>query len=360
MNVGLVQMMTTGEAEKLLSAKGYLKSQRQAMIGTKVAGRVEEMRVQEHDEVKKGDILAVIEHHDLVAMIEQRKAGLEKSQGRPRGSQGRPLGEETRGGSGRAARGQEDGDPGRLRESLVRPEDVHRQGRVARGQIKMMKANINEMEYTLKYQMHILAPFDGTVVEKQGEIGEIIAPMAMSSSLGRSAVVTIADLKNMDVETDISENLMSRIALGQPAEVSVSAVPEQALPRPAPPDHPHGRSDPGHGEGEGRDPRSRRQALSRAGGDRPLPALQDRRRRPRPTSPICSCPSPPCSRKTGMTYVWVVGQEVAGQQEAGRGGHDQGGPGPRRVWPRVRTSRSSSTLRNRSRKTKRSGSPNDP
>ena len=53
MNVALVQMMTTGEAEKLLSAKGYLKSQRQAMIGTKVAGRVEEMRVQEHDQVKK-------------------------------------------------------------------------------------------------------------------------------------------------------------------------------------------------------------------------------------------------------------------------------------------------------------------
>ena len=54
--------------------------------------------------------------------------------------------------------------------------------------------------------------------------------MAMSSSLGRSAVVTMADLKNIDVETDISENLMSRIALGQPAEVSVSRGAEQALP----------------------------------------------------------------------------------------------------------------------------------
>src|SRR5262245_53377060 len=76
--VGLVQRMTTGEAEKLLSAKGYLKSRRQAMIGTKVAGRVLEMRVQEHDEVKKDQILAVIEHYDLLAMIEQRKANLER------------------------------------------------------------------------------------------------------------------------------------------------------------------------------------------------------------------------------------------------------------------------------------------
>ena len=63
--------------------------------------------------------------------------------------------------------------------------------------------------------------------------------------------------------------------LGQPAEVSVSAVPEQALPGPAPPDHPHGRPHPRHGQGEGRDPRPRRQALPRAGGHRPLPARQD-------------------------------------------------------------------------------------
>ena len=71
------------------------------------------------------------------------------------------------------------------------------------------------------------APFDGTVVEKQGEEGEIISPTAMSSSLGRTAVVTIANLEKMDVETDISEDLLSRIALGQPAEVSVSAIPSK-------------------------------------------------------------------------------------------------------------------------------------
>ncbi len=75
--------------------------------------------------------------------------------------------------------------------------------------------------------MSLYAPFDGTVVEKQGEEGEVITPTAMSSSLGRTAVVTIADLRHMDVETDISENLLSRIALGQPAEVSVSAVPSK-------------------------------------------------------------------------------------------------------------------------------------
>ena len=56
--VGLVQRMTTGEAEKLLTAKGYLKSRYQAMIGTKLPGRVEKMLVEEGMKVKKGATLA--------------------------------------------------------------------------------------------------------------------------------------------------------------------------------------------------------------------------------------------------------------------------------------------------------------
>ena len=92
-----------------------------------------------------------------------------------------------------------------------------------------MKANVDEIKATI-VTMHLYAPFDGTVVEKQGEEGEVIATMAMSSSLGRTAVVTIANLEKMDVETDISEGLMSRVELGQPAEVSVSAVPSRRYP----------------------------------------------------------------------------------------------------------------------------------
>ena len=225
--IGLVQRMTTGEAEKLLSAKGYLKSQKQSMIGTKVAGRVEEMRVKEHDQVKSGDILAIIEHHDLLAMIEQRKAAMERTKAELE--------------EARADLWEKDREANRAErlvgKKMLPQEDYEKASslkkmstaRVAalEASIKMMKANIDEMEYTRKYQMHILAPFDGTVVEKQGEVGEIISPMAMSSSLGRSAVVTLADLAHMDVETDISENMMSRVDVGQPAEVSVSANPNK-------------------------------------------------------------------------------------------------------------------------------------
>jgi RND family efflux transporter MFP subunit len=73
--------------------------------------------------------------------------------------------------------------------------------------------------------MSLYAPFDGTVVEKQGEEGEVITPSALSTSAGRSAVVTMADLSKMDVEADVGELELSRIALNQPAEISVKSVP---------------------------------------------------------------------------------------------------------------------------------------
>ena len=104
-------------------------------------------------------VLAIIEHHDLLAMIEQRKAGTGADQGRTRGIQGRPLGEGSRG--DRAER--------LVAKKMVPQEDFEKASslkkmctlrglRRSRRQIKMMKANINEMEYTRKYQMHIHRP----------------------------------------------------------------------------------------------------------------------------------------------------------------------------------------------------------
>ncbi len=71
---GVVVSKTAAEAATLLDADGYLKSRYQAMIGTKIAGRVEKMAVEEGMKVKKGDTLAVIEHNDLKAMLASREA----------------------------------------------------------------------------------------------------------------------------------------------------------------------------------------------------------------------------------------------------------------------------------------------
>ena len=292
---------TAAEAATLLDANGYLKSRYQAMIGTKIAGRVEQMCVEEGMKVKKGDTLAVIEHNDLKAMLASREAQALRTAAELEEARA-DLWEKER----------EDRRVSRLfAQRSATPEESEKAqaghkkatARVAalEAAVKLMKANVEEIKATI-VTMHLYAPFDGTVVEKQGEVGEIISPTAMSSSLGRTAVVTIANLEKMDVETEIHEsNLLSRIALGQPADGVRQRDSVQAVPRPAAPGVPDERPDAKHAS------RSRSRSSTPTTSSSPS-------WRPRFTScaasrstartraaPTCSCPSRPSSGRTGTT-----------------------------------------------------------
>ena len=159
--------------------------------------------------------------------------------------------------------------------------------------------------------MSLYAPFDGTVVEKQGEEGEIISPTAMSSSLGRTAVVTIADLET-DGRRDRHLREPALADRDGPAGGGLRQRDSvEALPGPAAAGDADGRPNPRHGEGQGRDPRSRRQALPRAGRDRPFPPQRDRRTAPMPARRSCSSPSRPCSRRTATTTSGSSARETS-------------------------------------------------
>ncbi len=224
--VGVVQTMTTGEAEKLLSAKGYLKSRHQALIGAKIPGRVERMFVEEGSKVKKGQVLAVLEHNELKAILASRRAMAAQIAAQLREAQ-IDLKEKER----ESLRAKRLYNQKTVSIEEFQKADAAREMAVAKASaleagLKLQSANVEETEETIR-NMSLYAPFDGTVVEKQGEEGEVITPSAMSASIGRSAVVTLASLDRMEVETDVAENLLSRVAIGQPAEISVSAVPSK-------------------------------------------------------------------------------------------------------------------------------------
>ena len=225
--VGRVQLMTSGEAEKLLSATGYLKSRNQAMIGAKVPGRVQELNAEEGTKVKKGDVLAVLEHNDLDAQLESRKAMMLRARADVEEAKSdleykRSRAERTRRLQAKAM--SVSAEEMQLAVSASEMASAHLGSLEAT--YKLQQSQVREIEESLS-NMTIRAPFDGTVVEKPAELGEMITGGGMGSglSIGRASVLTLANLDRMDVETDVAENLLSRIALGQPAEVSVSAVP---------------------------------------------------------------------------------------------------------------------------------------
>jgi RND family efflux transporter MFP subunit len=89
--------------------------------------------------------------------------------------------------------------------------------------IAAAEAAVGEVQQAIA-NMHIYAPFDGTVVAKDAEVGETIMPGGMGLASGRGSVVTLADLDALEVDTDVKEDYLAQIWRGQPAEVVVDAV----------------------------------------------------------------------------------------------------------------------------------------
>ena len=77
-------------------------------------------------------------------------------------------------------------------------------------------------------QTLIRAPFDGVVLTKSANIGDVVTPF--SSALdAKGAVVTMADMDTLEVEADVSESSLSKVKLGQPCEIQLDALPDLRL-----------------------------------------------------------------------------------------------------------------------------------
>jgi RND family efflux transporter MFP subunit len=75
-------------------------------------------------------------------------------------------------------------------------------------------------------QTLIRAPFDGVVLTKSANVGDVVTPF--SSALdAKGAVVSMADMSTLEVEADVSESNLSKIKVDQPCEIQLDAFPDQ-------------------------------------------------------------------------------------------------------------------------------------
>ena len=90
--------------------------------------------------------------------------------------------------------------------------------------LQLAEARVQEAKQ-LRENMFVRAPFAGTVISRDAELGESIMPGGMGEASGRGSVVTLADLEHLEVDCDVKEDFISRVTQGQTAEVAVDAVP---------------------------------------------------------------------------------------------------------------------------------------
>ncbi|HNC62232.1 MAG TPA: efflux RND transporter periplasmic adaptor subunit, partial [Rhodocyclaceae bacterium] len=75
-------------------------------------------------------------------------------------------------------------------------------------------------------QTLIRAPFDGVVLTKSANVGDIVTPFS-SAVDSKGAVVSMADMATLEVEADVSESNLAKIRPGQPCEIQLDALPDR-------------------------------------------------------------------------------------------------------------------------------------
>jgi RND family efflux transporter MFP subunit len=189
-------------------------------------GRIEILNVEEGSRVKKGQVLAALEHADLDAALAANQAELERTRAQ--------VAEQ----EVEIARTKREYDRAlKVLQSRAITEtefDVAKfahEAAVARieslkAAVSLAEARVREAEQ-LKENMFVRAPFDGTVISKDAEVGESILPGGLGEGSGRGSVVTIADLERLEVDCDVKEDYISRVMADRPAEIAVDAVPDR-------------------------------------------------------------------------------------------------------------------------------------
>ncbi len=212
-------------APSVLDASGYVVARRMATVSAEVTGKVVEVLIEEGMAVKQGDLLARLEDDIARAQLDLFKSRLE---------------------SGKAAIAEIDIniEQGRLdlertaalSEQQLVSASAFDQARLSLQALRARRASVledikvaeRELEIQQRYlnDMLIRAPFDGVVVAKTAQPGEIISPMSAGGGFTRTGICTIVDMSSLEVEVDVNEAYINRVKAGQPVQVVLNAWPD--------------------------------------------------------------------------------------------------------------------------------------
>ena len=76
----------------------------------------------------------------------------------------------------------------------------------------------------------IRAPFPGIVTSKNAQPGEMISPLSAGGGFTRTGICTIVDMGSLEIEVDVNESYINRVAPGQPVAATLDAYPDWKLP----------------------------------------------------------------------------------------------------------------------------------
>ncbi|MRR09511.1 efflux RND transporter periplasmic adaptor subunit [bacterium] len=207
-----VAKVRKGTIVSTVSAPGNVKAETEVKLSAYVMGKITRLPVKEGDRVRKGQVLVQIDPANYAAQVKQARASLDLAQASM--SQSELV----------FKRNQELFDKGLLSQEGY--EQVSTDYRLNRARLTQAEAALDQAQDNLD-KTTIVSPINGTVVALNVEVGEVVVTGTMNNA--GSVIMTVADMSQMEVESQVDESDVRDIALGQPAEVEVDAIPNRVF-----------------------------------------------------------------------------------------------------------------------------------
>jgi RND family efflux transporter MFP subunit len=228
-----VQVVTTDAPatgpQALLNASGYVTPQRRATVAAKITGRVTGVFFTEGMRVHKGFVLATLDDSDVQRSLASAKADRNATQASildlqvqlknaqielHRAQELRTAGIQT----------QEALDNATMTANSLRAKIDY-----AQEQVVAADARIQVAQQAVDNCI-ITAPFDGIIVSKDAQVGEMVSPISAGGGFIRTGIATIVDMASNEIEVDVNENYIARVRPGQEVAAVLDAYPDWKIP----------------------------------------------------------------------------------------------------------------------------------
>ncbi len=222
---------------EIVSASGKIQPEVELLITPDVSGEIVELYVAEGDKVKKGQMLARINPENYLSFLEQMEAGVNTQRANLANARTRQVQMEAQllkskseynrisalHKKGAVSEAEFEAASVALDIATSEVEAAKQSVEAARYGVKSAEASFREARVNLT-KTTLFAPMDGTVSRLSKKKGERVVG---TSQFEGTEIMRIADLSNMEVNIEVSENDIIRVKLNDTASVEVDAYPDR-------------------------------------------------------------------------------------------------------------------------------------
>jgi len=213
----------------LLNASGYVTPRRRATVASKITGRVTAVFFDEGIHVPQGFVLATLDDSDVRRALDSAKADRDTAQASISDFQVQLKFAQIE-----LHRAQELQASGvQTQEALdtasTNVDSLKAKLELARVQVLGSVARIAEAQQAVDNCV-IRAPFDGIIVSKDAQIGEMVSPISAGGGFTRTGIATIVDMNSNEIEVDVNEAYIARVLPDQPVTAILDAYPDWQIP----------------------------------------------------------------------------------------------------------------------------------